>query len=409
MNGILSSDSRAADLVERYESHVSDIYPISQQHVMAMQFPVLLKWLKENEPEQYKRIGYVLSNKDFIRYCLTGRILEERGDASGNNLVNLQTGSYDDRLFKFFGIEEMAQAMPQLVDATDQCGTITAEASAHTGLAAGTPVYAGMFDIDACAVATGVLDDKSFSVTAGTWNINVFPSTIPAPQEVGCMNSIFPDGSALVEASSPTSAGNLDYILRMVLGESGKKIDYGELEGMLADSDARFTDVLFYPFLYGSNAKIDAEGCFIGVRSSTTRDQLIRSVYEGVAFAHRQHMEQLLKVLGHKPKSVRISGGASNSQQWVQMFADIWGIPVETVSGDELGGLGGAMCSAVGSGTYKDFNDAFQHMSNVNHRFEPNTESAAIYDRKYAAYEAVMSGLNSVWTLLRTMQDFLER
>ena len=72
MDGILSSDSRAADLANEFESRVAEIYPISHQHVMVMQFPVLLRWLKDNEPEQYARIGHVLSNKDFIRYFLTG-------------------------------------------------------------------------------------------------------------------------------------------------------------------------------------------------------------------------------------------------------------------------------------------------------------------------------------------------
>ena len=67
---------RAADLANEFESRVAEIYPISHQHVMVMQFPVLLlRWLKDNEPEQYARIGHVLSNKDFIRHFLTGEIL----------------------------------------------------------------------------------------------------------------------------------------------------------------------------------------------------------------------------------------------------------------------------------------------------------------------------------------------
>lgn len=195
MDGILSSDSRAADLANEFESRVAKIYPISHQHVMVMQFPVLLRWLKDNEPEQYARIGHVLSNKDFIRHFLTGEILEERGDASGNNLVNLETGEYDGRLFDFFGIPEMLECMPKLVSATDRCGSIAAEAAANTGLAEGTPVYAGLFDIDACALATGVLSDDIFSITAGTWNINVFPSKTMAPLDGGCMNSVFPTGA----------------------------------------------------------------------------------------------------------------------------------------------------------------------------------------------------------------------
>lgn len=407
MDGILSSDSRAVDLANEFESRVSEIYALSHQHVMVMQFPVLLRWLKDNEPENYAKIGYVLSNKDFIRHFFTGEILEERGDASGNNLVNLDTGEYDARLFDFFGIPEMLDRMPRLVNATDQCGSVTDQAAAETGLAAGTPVYAGLFDIDACAIATGVLDDSLFSITAGTWNINVFPSATMAPMDGGCMNSAFPTGATLVEASSPTSAGNLDYVLRMLTADGSKAASYDELGEMLERTDPRTSGVIFFPFLYGSNVDLGAEGAFIGVRSSTDRDQLLRAVYEGVVFAHRHHVEQLLRVLGHSPKAIRISGGVCNSDAWVQMFADVLGMPVETVAVNELGGLGGAMCAAVGSGLYGSFQEAFDNMSKLAKRFEPNPAAKAIYDRKFEAYERLLDSLDGGWQALRDMQAAL--
>lgn len=66
------------------------------------------------------------------------------------------------------------------------------------------------------------------------------------------------------------------------------------------------------------------------------------------------------------------------------------GIPVENVAVNELGGLGDAMCSAVGTGLYKDFQEAFEHMSKPGKRFEPRIDQTAIYDRKYKAYESVL-------------------
>ncbi|BDR53367.1 carbohydrate kinase [Bombiscardovia nodaiensis] len=406
MNGILSSDSRATRLTDIFESQVERIYPISHQHVMAMQFPVLLRWLKENEPDHYQSIGHVLSNKDFIRFLLTGEVLEEQGDASGNNLVNLSTQDYDSRLFDFFGIPEMQEKMPHLVKATDSCGKITADAAANTGIPEGTPVYAGLFDIDACALATGVLTDDIFSITAGTWNINVFPSKVPAPVDSGCMDSLFPTGGILVEASSPTSAGNLDYMVHMATGHAP---DFTELESMLSRTDASSSSMLFLPFLYGSNVNLKAESAFVGLRSSDNTDQFMRSIYEGVAFAHRQHIDQLLQVLGRKPQVARISGGACNSPLWIQMFADVLNMPIETVNGSELGGLGGAMCSAVGSGLYTDFQESFDQMSSLAHRYEPNASQAAIYDSKYEAYRSTLDSMDALWAPLRTMQDTVEK
>lgn len=411
MNGILSSDSRAGELTDAFEARVSEIFPISHQHVMIMQSPVLLRWFKDNEPDKYAKVGHVLSNKDFIRYMLTGEIKQERGDVSGNNLINLETGEYDDRLLDFFGIPEIKDALPPLVSPTDQCGSITEEAAENTGIAEGTPVFAGMFDIDACSIATGVLDASHFSVTAGTWNINVFPTPMLPAQSAGLMSSFYPTGGILAEASSPTSAGNLDDILKMLYPEEveakGGAI-YTELEGMLQKRNAASTNLLFLPFLYGSNVNLGAESSFVGLRSSNTRADVLQSVYEGVVFAHRYHIEALLRLLGHKPDAMRLSGGACNSPSWVKMFADVMDIPVELVDANELGGVGGAITSAVGTGLYSSLEDAVAHMTHVSKRIEPNKENHAIYDKKYRIYVDLLNALDPVWNPLRHVQDELE-
>ena len=80
------------------------------------------------------------------------------------------------------------------------------------------------------------------------------------------------------------------------------------------------------------------------------------------------------------------------------------GIPVENVAVNELGGLGDAMCSAVGTGLYKDFQEAFDHMSKPGKRFEPRIDQTAIYDRKYKAYESVLRVTDAGWNTLSVMQ-----
>lgn len=201
MNGILSTDGRASHYAQVFESKVDQIFQISHQHVMVSQAPVILRWLKDEEPENYQKIGSVLSNKDFIRYLITGEIFQEIGDASGNNFVNLTSKAYDSRLFNFFGIPEMIDNMPRLIQATERCGQVSQVAEEVLGIKAGTPVVGGMFDIDACAIATGVLDDTQISLIAGTWNMNILPSVTMAKCDSGLMNSIFPTNRFLIEES----------------------------------------------------------------------------------------------------------------------------------------------------------------------------------------------------------------
>lgn len=67
--------------------------------------------------------------------------------------------------------------------------------------------------------------------------------------------------------------------------------------------------------------------------------------------------------------------------------------------------LGDAMCSAVGTGLYKDFQEAFDHMSKPGKRFEPRIDQTAIYDRKYKAYESVLRVTDAGWNTLSVMQN----
>lgn len=414
-NGILSTDERGQALAEELEKRVTDIWPLSQQHVLASQSPILLRWLKENQPRIYRQIGAVLSAKDFVRFQLTNRLVQEIGDASGNNLIDLSHRCYDQRLLDFFGIPEVMACLPPLVSYDDVVGGVTEEVAIRTGLAAGTPVVGGLFDIDACAIASGVVDDSMVNVIAGTWSINSYPSKDAAQETSGLMNSLYPGGKYLVESSSATSAGNLNAMIQMLMKEerenaeqSGRSL-YELLDEFLAHTDARYNKVIFLPFLYGSNDHPHAQGSFIGLNERTTKSELIRAVYEGIVFAHKAHVDLLMSERDRLPDVVRLSGGAVNSKEWPQLFADVLGIPVETVTATEQGGLGGAMAGAIGSGHYDSLESAINGMIHVMRRVEPRTHMTLLYQRKYRSYQKLLQGLESAWDDLYEMRKEMEK
>lgn len=408
-NGILSTDERGAALAERFEADSGKIQTVSAQHVMASQAPVLLRWLKDNAPADYEGIGAVLSAKDFVRFLLSGVACQEIGDASGNNLVNLHTRSYDRRLTDFFGIPEMFDRLPELVESSAVVARVSFDAANGTGLTPGTPICGGLFDIDAGALASGVLDDTHMAVIAGTWNINVFAADEPTVRMDGVMNSLYLHDRTLVEASSPTSAGNLGLILDLLmpgeqerLKELGQSV-YGRIEEDLAAGDASSTGVVYLPFLYGSNTDPYASASFLGIDSTTSPMQMIRSVYEGIAFAHRQHVEQLLAAVARPPASVRLSGGAANSPAWMQIFADVLGLPVETLEGSEATGLGGAITAAVAIGDQPSYEQAVNRMVRISRRYDPRPDQHAIYERKYQAYRGILAAMDGHWNVLHSL------
>ncbi|HUT01911.1 MAG TPA: FGGY family carbohydrate kinase, partial [Phycisphaerae bacterium] len=159
-NAISSTDTRAREVVDRWAADGvgKAIRPKTMQAIWPAQPNALLAWLRDHEPDVMKRAGWVLMCKDYIRFRLTGRIAAELTDMSGTSLMNVGTADYDDEVLEAFGIGEMRDLLPPLVRSADICGEVTADAAAETGLAQGTPVAGGMFDIDACGLSTGLTD-----------------------------------------------------------------------------------------------------------------------------------------------------------------------------------------------------------------------------------------------------------
>ena len=112
--------------------------------------------------------------KDYIRFRLTGEAAAEQTDMSATSLINVATGRHDPAVLEAFGIAELQRLLPPLVRCDAVCGRVTAEAAAETGLAPGTPVAGGLFDIDACGLASGLLDESQLSIVVGTWGNNQY-------------------------------------------------------------------------------------------------------------------------------------------------------------------------------------------------------------------------------------------
>jgi L-xylulokinase len=120
-------------------------------------------------------------------------------------------------------------------------------------------------------------------------------------------------------------------------------------------------------------------------------------VYEGVVYSAKTHIDKLLAVR-EKPAAVRLAGGAANSPFWVQMFADVLELPIETVTGvKELGALGSAMAAAVAAGIYRDYTEAAAAMVRISRPVYPASATALHYRSKYEKYTAVCEALDTVW------------
>lgn len=376
---IASTDSRAEAIVNEWRREGVEEYAreCSLQPILACQAAALLSWLRKENSSVYHSIQYVFEAKDYLRYVLTGEAWAEESDYSGTSLMNLRTRTFDPELFRTYGIEEMFDRMPPLCRSIDNCGRLKPEIANATGLRPGTIVSGGMFDIDACLVGSGAFSDSEICVITGTWSINEFVSAqyLECPETTKV--SLFCDGAGyLFEESSPTSAGNLEWFRKNILHE----IDYQELNRIVSTYEPDTIDTLFLPFLYGTMSG-HATGTFSGLSISTTTKDMLRAVFEGVAYGHDLHIKRLREV-DPKRRSIVMTGGACKSEEWAHIFSDVMGMPLKTPMNGEIGALGAAMSSAILFGAYGNYHEAANSMVHYGETIMPDMKKHEQYSTK---------------------------
>ena len=403
---IRGSDSRAREYIERWLADGVDdaIRPKTMQAIWPAQPNALLAWMRDHEPESIARANAFLTCKDYIRLRLTGETYQELTDMSGTSLMNVGTGQYDMEVLEAFGIGDMRELLPPLKRPEDICGSVTAEAAAQTGLAAGTPVAGGMFDIDACGLASALVDESQLCMIVGTWGNNQYISQTPVVSKDVFMTSCYAiPGYYLMLEGSATSASNLEWFAteffaaeRQQAADAGKSV-YDLCNQLVADTKPEDAGIVFLPFLYGSNVSLDGKACLIGLDGWQSRGHVLRAIYEGIVFSHNWHLERLLQFRS-APERIRLSGGAARSEVWVQIFADILQIPVDVPEATELGALGAAIGAAVAVGCYPSYEVACGAMARFARTCEPNPALAGLYAEKYARYKKVLDAMAPIWS-----------
>ena len=403
--GINSTDTRAQEYIARWRSDGTQAraYDISLIDLHAGQPPALLAWYRDNRPDVLDRTRWFLSCKDYVRYKLTGQVNTELTDLSGSGLMSAWTRELDPELFEIYGIGPLRDKIPPMIQSAEVGGTVTRESAEQTGLAEGTPVAGGLFDIVGSAVASGIVDPGLLCVVGGTWSINEFISPEPLSSPELSMNSLYCiPGYYLISESSPTSASNLEwFVTNVLLGESYSESD--RREGFDACNDAvastkpEDSDLVFFPYLFGSNTVAGASGAFLGLAGWHGRKEIIRAIYEGVAYAHRVHIDRLLRNARAAPARVRAAGGITRSPVWLQMFADVLGMPVETTNSQELGALGAAMSAGIAAGFYTSFPDAVDRIVRVSRVYEPDPRAREAHQVKYAKFQSTLDAMRTVW------------
>lgn len=413
-HAIIWADGRSAAVANRlnHEIGLARLAELAGNRVSAGFMAATLGWLREERPATLDSARWALLPKDFLRLRMTGEAASEPSDASATLLFDIRRGDWSSELAEAVGVE--TELLPPVVPSRTVAGRLTAPAAAALGLRPGIPVVAGAGDQAAQAVGNGVLDGTTASCTIGTGGQLLQPAAEPSadPQlRVHCFCHAVP-GTWFLMAAILAAGLSLRW-WRDTVGlpsEGG----YEVLDREAEEAGPGAGGVLFLPYLLGERTPhMDsaARGAFVGLALEHGRGHLARAVMEGVALALREGMG-VLAVLTSRPDALVASGGGAKSRLWRQIQADVFGLPLTTVVGEERAVVGAAMLAGIGTGVFGSFGEAREACVSYGSRTEPRAAVRDQYDRLYGIYRSLYPALQPVYGALAdwraTAQSHLE-
>ncbi len=389
-HGITSLDDRASGLVRAWdEAGVLDrALPLIGQRPYPYAAVSLLAWLRQHEPARYAAIGAILFCKDWLRLCLTGERATDLTEAS-TGFTDLHTQAYSEAALDLFGLNGLGAALPPMLEPSACAGRVTRAAAAATGLAAGTPVAAGLHDVTASAIGLGNLAPGALTMTAGTFSMNEVLWHAPRCDARWACRAGTTRGSWMSMAISPASSANLEW-LTAILGA-----DLDTLAPELPAAFAAPSGVVFHPFLFGSPYEAPASGGFFGLRGWHGRAHLARAVLEGIVFNHRVHVDALAE--GYPLGPIRLTGGGTHTPLLGQLFADGLGRTLEVRDVREAAALGAALCGGVAAGLFADLPAAMRACCHPGTTYRPEPARTAALDAAFARYQSLIAALRPLW------------
>ncbi len=355
-------------------------------------------WVRDHEPENFARIAKLMLPKDYINYMLTGVHACDFSDASGMLLLDVKHRRWSKEMLDLCGVTE-AQ-MPRLYESYEVIGTVRPELAAALGLSAGVKVVAGAGDNAAAAVGTGTVGEGGCSISLGTSGTIFISSARFGVDPNNALHAFaHADGGWHLMGCMLSAASCNKWLCEDILGTA----DYAAEQAPISPEALGRNHVFFLPYLMGERSPIndvDARGTFTGITMDTTRADLVQAVLEGVAFAIRDSFE-VAKSLGLDIPRSKLCGGGSKSPLWRTIFANVLGIPLDSVKTEQGPGYGGAMLAMVGCGRFASVKAAADALVEVAGTTLPDPALTARYDAQYRKFRRIYPALKSVFPEIR--------
>ncbi len=352
-------------------------------------------WIKDNLPEIYEKTFKFLSVKDIVVYRCTKNAVTSRDLGNTSWMMDNNPGKFEwsDKILNKFGIDK--EKLPQIKRSSEIAGELTTEASDKLGLKPRIPVFVGSGDLTSAAIGSGAILDNEPIICLGTSDWVAAHTSKRLKDLIHYTGSICSSqDNYLCISKQETGAACLDWVINQIFRDEKEKFKekqeelYKRINLIVGNSKVGAKNLLFTPWLFGERSPLNdpnVRGGFYNLSLDHNREDLLRAVYEGVAYNIKWALIILEKLVG-KIDKINFIGGGTKSNVWCQILADVLERNIVQMIDPDLAAVkGSAIISLVGLGLLKDFSDAIP-LIKTKQNFTPNPDNKKIYTKLFTEY-----------------------
>ncbi|RWO47370.1 MAG: carbohydrate kinase [Mesorhizobium sp.] len=411
--GWLWLDARAAAIVEEIRARPDDRLRFEKtgSGLAACQQGPQLAFMKRNAPDRLAGAATAFHCKDWLYFNLTG---ERATDPSEGTFTfgDFRTRGYCDEVLEVLGVADLRHLLPPIVDGTRHSAGLSAAAAKATGLLSGAPVVLAYVDVACTALGAGLLDRERKPGCSIIGSTGMHMRLAQTPDEVllneartGYTMTMPAPGVFAQMQSNMAATLNIDWILSLasgILASQGITRSNGEMIALVDEwiSSSEPASLLYQPYVSeagerGPFVDANARAGFVGISSRHGYADMVRAVFEGLAFASRD----CYAAMGPLPSEIRLTGGAARSPALRKILGAVVGADIRTSQREEAGAAGAAMIAAVCVGQYSSMDECVgEWVTPLLGATEPSDRKlAAIYERAVPSYTLAHEALRPVW------------
>jgi len=358
-----------------------------------------LMWYRTHEPERFEQLHRVVTANGYLGWKLTGAFAQDASQAYGWAFYSMEHGTWNEAMAEKLGID--LGWLPPLCESMQVIGTVSSHAARECGLAEGTPVVAGGLDAACGVLGAGVISPgpaQEQSGSAGGMSICT-DHYMPAPGLI-LGRHVVPQ-RWLVQGGTVGGGGVFRWLSQELYpadAQQSGSLRAAEFNRIAAQVPPGSDGALFLPYMAGERSPIwnpAAKGVYYGLDFSKTRAHLVRAALEGTAYSLRHNLEHA-KGCGAVSTELRAVGGASASDVWMQIKADITGTPIRAVASADATAIGCLMLAGVGCGIINGFEEACRRFVSLKAPFHPQQQYKETYDQGFEQYKTLYNQLKSM-------------